>query len=249
MSARPIRKEHERRLLESLLRAIGLNASFADRESPDFALLSDGRLVGVEVTEVHHPSPPGQLPLQAVASISAEIVQRAQRAHARAGGQSLSVSVAFAPHANLQSVQREDTGRILLELVQRALLQPEEIVEWRPTYRHDVTYAELFSHIHIYRQPQNFPPHWLVTTAGWIAPLTPELIQSRIDEKAGRIGSYREAMAEVWLVIGIRGTDPSQFFDYNTEGLGGTFRSPFDRTYFLEGFLGRALLLHTTRDA
>jgi hypothetical protein len=137
----------------------------------------------------------------------------------------------------------------LLELVQRTLSQTGEIVEWRPTYRADVSYAELFSHIHIYRQPQSNAPHWLVTAAGWIAPLTAELIQSRIDEKAKRIGSYRSAMAEVWLVIGLRGTDPSQFFDPNTEELGGEFRSPFDRTYFFDGFLGRALLLRTAHDA
>jgi hypothetical protein len=233
-------------LLETLLKAIGIDASVSDRESPDFAIVNSDRLVGVEVTEMHQVAQAGQLPLQTVASISGEIVQRAQRAYARAGGESLRVSVAFSPHARFQRVRRDEAGQLLLELVQRALRQAGTNLEWRPTYREDVRYAELFSHIHIYRQAPGFSPHWLVTTAGWVAPVTAELIQSRIDEKAIRIGTYRTAISEVWLVIGVRGTDPSQFFDFNTDDLGGTFRSPFDRTYVLDAFLGRALLLRTT---
>jgi hypothetical protein len=247
--ARPKRKERERRVLESLLRAIDLKASISDRESPDFAFLSDGRLVGVEVTELYHPAKPGEAPLQASANIAAEIVQRAERAHASSGGESLRVSVAFAPHARLQAVRRDEAGHLLLELVQRALDQVSDIVEWRPTYRGDVKYAELFSHVHIYRHPQGIAPHWFVTAAGWIAPLTAELIQARIDEKASRISSYRAAMLELWLVIGVLGRDPSQFFDFDTEDLAGVFRSPFDRTYFVDGSLGRALLLRTAHDA
>jgi hypothetical protein len=235
--------------LESLLRAIDPKASVSDRESPDFAVVSDGRLVGVEVTEVHHPAQPGQAPLQAFANISAEIVQRAERANASGGGESLRVSVAFAPHAQLQTVRRDEAGQLLFELVQRALDRAGDIVEWRPTYRGDVRYAELFTRVHIYRHPQGIAPHWFVTAAGWIAPLTAELIQSRIDEKASRISSYRAVMSELWLVIGVLGRDPSQFFDFNTEALGGTFRSPFDRTYFVDGFLGRAMLLRTAHDA
>ena len=98
---------------------------------------------------------------------------------------------------------------------------------------------------------------WLVWALGepglacdlWIAPLTAELIQWRIDEKASRISSYRAAMLELWLVIGVLGRDPSQFFDFDTGDLAGVFESPFDRTYFVDGFLGRALLLRTAHDA
>lgn len=246
MTTRLERKERERRLLEALLKAIGMDASICNREAPDFAVSNDGRAVGVEVTELHHVAQSGAFPLQAQASVSAEIVRRAQRAHAMAGGPSLRVSVALSPHAKFQYVRRDKAGQLLFELVQRALMQPGTVVEWRPRHREDLRYAELFSHVHIYRHPESFTPHWLAARAGWIAPLTFELIQSRINEKASRIDSYRAAISEVWLLIGVHGTDPSQFFDFNTEGLEGVFRSPFDRTYFLDRFLGRALLLRTT---
>lgn len=112
-------------------------------------------------------------------------------------------------------------------------------------HKEDARYAELFSFIQIYRQPDSIAPHWLALSAGWLAPLTAELVQSRIDEKASYIASYRAAFSEVWLLIGVRGADPSQSFGFDTEGLEGTFRCPFDRAYFFDGFSGRSWPLRT----
>ena len=79
----------------------------------------------------------------------------------------------------------------------------------------------------------------------WVAPITAELVQSRIDEKANLVASYTETHIEVWLVIGVRGDTPSQFLEFNTGALEVSLRSPFSRTYFVDAFLGRAMRLRT----
>jgi hypothetical protein len=226
-----------------------LDAAIVERECPDFEISCSDSSVGIEVTELHQPSQSGQPSLQAIASVSREIVDRAERQHRNSGGRSLRVSVAFSPNANLHTVRRDEAAELLLELVHRILQQQGDIAEWQPTFREDLRFAERFSRVHVYRQPPELAPHWLVVAAGWVAPLTIDLIQSRIDEKAGRVASYLQALPEVWLLIGVRGDGPSQFFDFNAERLGGELRSPFHRTYFLDAFLGRVLELRTTRDA
>jgi hypothetical protein len=239
-------KARERWVLEQFLAVSNIRTAIVEREAPDFEIEVEAR---VEVTELFHAPQPGQLSLQAVASISAEIVQRAERLHAATGGPSLRVSVGFSYRTGLGAVRKDQAAQTLLEIVHKTLLQPGTALDWRPRYKEDLKHAEVFSHVHIYRQPQTFRPHWLVAAAGWVAPLTAELVQARIDQKAPRMAQYKTALPEVWLVIGVLGRDPSQFFDVDTSQLNVTMNSPFHRTYFLDSFRGVALALHPPRAA
>ena len=239
MSTRPTKKERERLLLETFLRIERIASKIVDREAPDFEITIEDRTVGVEVTEIHQPTGPGEVPLQAIASITREIVERAERLYRDSSSESLRVSVAFSSNARLRSIRRDEAASLLLQIVQSTLIQPGKDLEWRPTNRQDLHFAELFSRVHIYRQPNDYPPHWLVVTAGWVAPLTMGLLQERIDEKSRRIAEYRNTLPEVWLLLAVRGDGPSQFFEFDTAGLDGSWKSPFQRTYFLDAFLGR----------
>lgn len=240
------KKERERVLLATLLRAERIESPVVCRESPDFEIEFEGKAVGVEVTELYHETQPGQLSLQAISSVSREIVQRAEQLHAKSEGPSLRVSVSFSSNAPLQTVRRDRAAKLLHELVNRTLQGQGTTLEWRPQVSDDLRILELFSSIHIYRQPVDFPPHWLVVSAGWVAPVTANLVQSRIDEKASLVSSYAKRHSDVWLVVGVRGDSPSQFFDFNTDALETSLKSPFARTYFVDAFLGRAVRLHTS---
>jgi hypothetical protein len=242
-------KARERWLLEQFLAVSKIRTVIVEREAPDFEIEVEARRIGVEVTELFHSPQPGQLPLQAASSISAEIVQRAQRLHAAIGGPSLRVSVAFSDRRGLGSIRRDQAAQALLDIVHETLLQPGTALDWRPRYKEDLKRAEVFSHVHIYRQPPTIQPHWLVVAAGWVAPLTAELVQSRIDQKALRMAQYQSALPEIWLLIGVLGRDPSQFFEVDSSQPNVTMNSPFHRTYYLDLFRGVALELHAPRAA
>jgi hypothetical protein len=246
VSSRQAQKRRELFILKHFLKGEQIETEVSLREAPDFEITYEGHRVGIEITELFHTTTPGQLPLQATASISNEIVQRAQRLHANAGGPSLRVSVGYSSRMGLGAVRKDEASQLLVEIVHATLEKQGNPVEWRPTYRQDVRAAEIFSHVHIYRHPDGIAPHWLVAAAGWVAPLEPDLIQSSIDQKAKLIESYLGSVPEVWLLIGALGRDPSQFFDLDTSKLGVEMKSPFHRTYFLDSFRPSAIRLHTS---
>ncbi len=246
MSLRQAKKRRELWLLEHFLKGDKIETKVNLREAPDFEITYEGRRVGIEVTELFHATSPGQLPLQATSSISNEIVLRAQQLHARSGGPSLRVSVGFSNRKGLGAVRKDEASQMLVEIVHATLEKQGNPIEWRPTYRQDVRVAEVFSYVHIYRHPDGIPPYWLVAAAGWVAPLEPALIQSSIDQKARLIDSYLESVPEVWLIVGVLGRDPSQFFEVDTSKISVQMKSPFHRTYFLDSFRERALQLHTS---
>jgi hypothetical protein len=83
--------------------------------------------------------------------------------------------------------------------------------------------------------------HWAVARAGWAAPLTPEVFQSRVDEKAQRLSKYRDAVEENWLIVVADATKPSGLFDPSSQFDASRVSSPFSRTFFY-GYPGRAII-------
>jgi hypothetical protein len=241
------RKARERSLLQSFLGAEGIRATVHDRETPDFAIQHDGRLIGVEVTEVFHPTRDAGVPKQANESIARRVVRLAQDKFTSDGGPSLRVSVAFTPSSSTEVLNREDSAQKLADLVRRLVAQPGEVLEWRANHREDLLLASVFSYVHVYRHPASFRSHWLVAAAGWVSPLTAGHLQDRVNEKAKRLDAYRVALPEVWLLLGVWGREPSQFFDLESPPSPNAVRSPFDRTYFYDAFIKKAVPLGAHR--
>src|SRR6187402_2057022 len=116
MSIRTTKKARERWLLEQFLAVSKIRTAVVEREAPDFEIEVEARRVGVEVTELFHAAQSGQMALQAVASISAEIVQRAERLHTANGGPSLRVSVGFSNRRGLGTVRKDQAAETLVDI-------------------------------------------------------------------------------------------------------------------------------------
>jgi hypothetical protein len=74
--------------------------------------------------------------------------------------------------------------------------------------------------------------HWSVARAGWVAPLAVTPLQARIDEKAKRLPTYRDTVAENWLVIVANAMKPSQLIEVKDGFDPRRISSPFARTFF-----------------
>jgi hypothetical protein len=103
-------------------------------------------------------------------------------------------------------------------------------VDWRPEYPGPLT--SVVSFVHALGVPAREMAHWAVVRAGWVAPLTVDILQSRIDEKAARLPEYQNDVRENWLLIFADGMKPSQLFDVRADFDPAKVVSPFDRTYF-----------------
>ena len=220
------------------MRTTGIAAPITEREAPDFLLQLPSGPVGVEVTQIHHPTPDVRRSPQARESAISRVVALAQALHQQRGGPSLRVSVGFVPNFDPQHLRRDTTAAAIVALVEQLLTQPGEVLEWRPDYQTYKQYPEQIAFVHIYRQPPDWRPHWLAPQAGWVGPLPLEHLQAQIDEKALLLPKYRLATPVVWLLFANEGRTPSQFFDRGLPFHPSDVRSTFDRT-FLSHLSGR----------
>lgn len=246
---RSAKKRYERFLLDTFLAAAKIDAEVADdsSEAPDMVIRVGQDLVGVELTEIFTtgPSPAGTFPLQARESLAQRIVARASEIYRESGAQHANVSVHFNPGADLRTLNRDETAARLAAFVAAQALTPDQYVQWRPDY---VTspLPEAITFVNMLGVPEPRMAHWSSPSAGWVAPLTREILQARVDEKAALLPKYRERAKTNWLVLVSDGARPSQFFDPPTREHASTVVSPFDRTFYFARFKNLVIELGAT---
>lgn len=238
----PVRKkQHERFLLERFLNAAAIEAEIMEeREVPDFILRFKGRSIGMEVTQLFISHSPHEHLFQAQESITAKVVWRAQQIYQQSGGSPTHVSVCFAPGCTLRNLDRDRTANDLAAFVRNLDLHEWQHVDWRHE-DFDGALPEEISFVHALGVPSFDMAHWSVARAGWAAPLTPEVLQSRLDEKAQRLPRYQDAINENWLLIVADATKPSGLFETSSQFDVCRLSSPFSRTFFY-GHPSRAII-------
>ena len=226
------RKQRELFLLERFIVALKLGVEvIEEREEPDFILQIDGKSVGLEITELFISHEENGNTMQAQESISSRIVASAQRLYESSGAPPAHVSICFGPGQNLRKLSRDKTARALATFVQRLNLSVGQSLDWYPEELKNSLPYEI-SFIHTLGVPSYDMAHWGVARAGWVVPLQTSSLQHRIDEKAKRLGSYRESIAENWLLIVSDATKPSQLIRAKESFESHSIQSPFKRSFF-----------------
>lgn len=226
------RKQRELFLLEQFLVALKLVAEVVEeREEPDFILKIDGQPIGLELTELFISHEGNGNTMQAQESISSRIVALAQRFYESSGAPPAHVSMCFGPGHDLRDLNRNNTARALATFVQRLNLVVGQSLNWHSeelkcSLPHEISF------IHALGVPSYDMAHWSVARAGWVATLEASSLQSRIDEKAKRLGAYRESIAENWLLIVSDATKPSQLIRAEESFEPHSLKSPFTRSFF-----------------
>jgi hypothetical protein len=133
MRAAHRQKQRERFLLEWFFEAAALPAEVTEeREAPDFIVRFEGRLIGIEVTELFTSHDISGNLLQAQESIATRIVSRAQKIYQASGAPPAYVSVCFGPGCDLRNLNRDYTANDLASFVQSLNLTERQRVDWRP---------------------------------------------------------------------------------------------------------------------
>ncbi|MEA3643997.1 MAG: hypothetical protein VBE63_29345 [Lamprobacter sp.] len=232
------KKQIERFFLERFLEASGMVAEIVNQdERPDFVIILEGRLVGVELTRIFisHSSSV----LQSQESNSDKIVFGARKIYESLDGYPAHISVFFASSCELQRISRDDTARQLANVVKEMELGKWSYVDWRPESLDSL--GNVISIVHALGVPDPEMAHWGVVRAGWTAPLTVAQMQARINEKALLLAHYRKKVNENWLLIYSDGMKPSQLFELEAEFDASKLTSPFEKTYYF-GHPERTLL-------
>jgi hypothetical protein len=246
------KKQYERFLLDTFLASARIDAEVVDDkgEAPDVVVRVGQDCVGVEFTELFNDNSDRDesLPLQARESLVQRIVARASEIYRASGAPFAHVSVHFNLDSSLRELNRDETARRLAAFVAAHALSPGQHVQWRPDY---IT-SPLPALIHLVNMlgvPEPGMAHWSSPSAGWVAPMTREILQVRVDEKAALLAKYRERVGTNWLVLVSDGARPSQFFDPPTKEHASAVASPFDRTFYFARFKSLVIELGTPNDA
>lgn len=235
--------------MERLLNLMKIDGHIADDsgEAPDLVIEVGADRIGVEVTEIFQKSyDAGMLP-QARETFARQVLAKAKQIYIDAGGRPCSVFVLFSTGHDLRKVQRDTLAHQLAAFVASTEPTPSQLRQWRPTCV-DNPLPEVITFVQVYGHPlESQTHHWTAPAAGWVAPLTPRILQSRIDEKSKLLDKYRTRTPVVWLLLVSDSANPSQFFDLPSEEVARSVSSTFNRTFYLAAFKDYAIELGTTQ--
>ena len=237
------RKERERFLVESFIRNADLRGEIVEvREAPDFIISVDGKLTGLEVTELFVSGTPGGESVQARESISSQIAASAQRMYQADGGSPVHLPMCFYPGISLRDVNRDKAAQAICDFLLGLGLTAFERIDWRPedSYDRQIQLPEQIAFVHALGVPSFDRAHWAVARTGWVAPRRKAPLQQRINEKAKRIVAYQNAIQTNWLLIVADAMKPSSLIEANSDFAANNIQSPFDRTFFYrhpDGFI------------
>ena len=234
MNERENRKKREELIfLENFLKIAEPEAEIieTDRESPDFILRQNGRLIGVEVTKIFISNEKGPNTLQARESKASQIISRAQQYYQSSGEPSVSVNIVFHPGYDLTKVLVDSTASLLASFVKDLKLADGQSVSWKPEEAVSPLPDEI-SYVQVRRVPEASMAHWGMAGAGWVASLSASILQERIDAKKKLLPNYLKEVDEHWLLMVANKTKPSQMLK-TPDGLDDfKVQSPFSRTFF-----------------
>ncbi len=235
MDSATSKKLKERFFLDRFLEHLEISpVRIEQREGPDFLVHVDGRPVGIELTYLHIRDASEKPLPQARESVTDRIVSAAQRLYSLSGAPPAHVTVLFSSWLRLNEIKRDHIAKWLSMHVQNLCLNTWQRSDWRSDTEEndDHPLSEVVDVIHALGVPDYSMAHWTVARAGWVATLTSERLQERIDEKSPKVATYQEVAQEIWLVIIADGTKPSQAFSVPSDFQPRGFFSPFTRTFF-----------------
>jgi hypothetical protein len=238
------KKQHERFLLDRFLELRRISpSSIKPLDPPDFLIDLEGRKVGIEVTELfirrnkseEPPQPKREPLLQAVESITNLIVCKAREIYFAADNPHVCATIWFSDQITLDKTRVDQLAKDIANQIQSMNLQNPQVFRWSSSEAEiDHPLSESVFLIHAQGVPDRRFAHWTVARPGVVAPLTRKHLQEAINEKAKKISVYKEKAGteEVWLLIFVDRTRPSQMLSVAPGFPLDSVSSPFTKTFY-----------------
>lgn len=226
------KKQTERAMLLGLMRRLDIAATLlpGDFESPDLAIELNGNTIGVEVTEVQKSSDE-----RARRAPKDAVVEKCKAEFESHGGSPLSVCFTFCRGAKIGRSNHSTICQQVVDLLLAAGEAEEFEVRVIKADRFPHPLNEKLSELRFWREPRR--GIWQCMEATWVAPLTAKILQERIDAKSALLPVYRSKGYDAyWLLICAHPTNPACQFEVARDFQSEEVRSPFDRTFFFNGW-------------
>jgi hypothetical protein len=238
-------------LLDRFLEHQGITPTgIVGRESPDFLVDLDGRVVGIEVTELFtqrcnsdpHLRPEGPL-LQAREQVCTQIVSKAREIYFDTNNPPVLSHILFSDRIIPADKRKGDQiAKLIADQIQGMSRQDSETAEWRSREdeKEENPLSEWVSFISACRVPERFA-RWSPNSAGLVFPLAPARLQEEIDQKVPKLNAYKECAEEIWLLIVADRTRSSQKISIMPDFPLDSISSPFAKTFYYDYVHGKVL--------
>jgi hypothetical protein len=225
------KKDEERRFVEILANELDAfpPGKLIDSESPDFLVATSEGVIGIEVTKIHHANEPRQQE-----SECRSLVDAACRLHESESTIPLEVKVHFGGSTQFNKRIRDKFARILANLILTNIPQPDSWISLESNWENPSLFPHEIAGLSIIRLSAFRRNFWSVPSAGFFQEDFAPKIEAIIATKEHAISTYRTDCIGRWLLIAAEGNSASTFFDPSRETLQHSYRSSFDRVFFLE---------------
>jgi hypothetical protein len=237
------KRRRERFLLDRFFEQQGIKPKSIDQRKPpdpDFVIDLDGRMVGIEITEIFirfseskkHPRGAAELLLQEIESITDQIVSQARGMYFKANDTLVQSDILFS-EIKLDKPKGKQIAELIANKVQDMV--SEKVDRWSAaTDDGSQLLIEAVSRIFIRKVREKGFAHWKVMRPGIVANLTLEHLQDRINLKAQKLKSYRrnQHIEEIWLLMVADRTRPSQMLQRRLDLPLESLSSRFDKTFY-----------------
>lgn len=238
------KKQHERFLLDQFLKHQGFSPTcIQESEEPDFLIDIEGLRVGIELTELFIRSdkssarrhPTNDLLLQEIESITDRIMSKARKIYSDADNPPVMSTIFFSDRITLDKKKGDQIAQLIADQIQIMSLQNSQGADWRSSEDENKArpLSESVAFIHTRRVPDRFA-RWTVARPGLVATLTPKHLQEVIDKKTKKISVYKKKVEQIWLLIVVDRTRPSQRFSDTPHFPRDSVSSLFTKTYYYD---------------
>lgn len=231
-------KERERRYFELLRRCVELPTdSIREAEPPDFLVGVAPLVIGVELTEYHHPPDLGSRSFQEAQSLKERIVARAQQLHASAGGPALYLTAIFGKHGALGKSEVPRIAEALANAVS-AVEVPRHVAEGKVDIPWNLLPREV-AQAWVFGSVDGHDALWKPDHMGWVVDIRPEHVRAELARKERVVPLARQRCDALWLVVvhNLTRGAPCRLAD---DVLSAVYRSSFDRVLWMEPHTPRA---------
>lgn len=225
-------KDFERTILQGFLNHASIPAVInpGKFEAPDALITIASKNVGVEITEIQKSR--GE---RRIRSSRDDLLRQIKQHYDSAGGSPICATFYFRKNEEIRRPERKNLGERIAEIIVAESICRSESVAI-------VTGAQLPAPIGNWLHEIRFWKTdgsciWQISEASWVAPLTSEILQERVEAKARCLPSYRlKGYAEYWLLICADPMNPACRFDPARDFDPKKVISPFDRTFFYDAW-------------
>jgi hypothetical protein len=226
-------KQRERAIVEAFLHFQGYPPSALyewDRECPDALVRIDGRMIGIEVTQVVEATQRQSAPPQQWTTEARRVVRAAQKSFERRHAVALVVSVGFKPtwqpKKGVATPLGEDIATVIEAKTPReafagALFEPVQLQDPHPAV----------SWVYVGHTEQSLGGRWTPLCSWTVQCATAADIRKTVGGKEAGVAVYRRAAPDVWLLIDCDLTGQGLALDVPDLSDGWTLTTGFDRVF------------------